>query len=182
MESKDQQCQVLSDHHSSYDAALLLEYLWRSMIALDGLWFLNVMKELGAEKTLEIDKKVIASQFKFSTRLSRQLKKLDVGSVSDKKEIMEGIGRFYGHEFQVISDSKSVTMRLHKCQIYENLKRANRLKGHDCRQVCKFVANEWFKEIEPKTNGAGETDFQIPLEGPYCDWTVYQPDGPTNAS
>ena len=146
------------------------------MIAMDGMWFLSVLKELGPEKTIKIDEKVISGQFKFTTRLARQTFGLDGVGIDDKVKVMESIARFYGHTFEVLTDQKSVTMRLVKCSIYENLKKAGRLLEHDCTRVCQYTAKEWFKELEPRTQGAGHTDFQIPKGGKFCDWTIGHPE------
>jgi hypothetical protein len=175
MDEADTDRKVVSTHEDTPDWRKLTEYMTQSMIALDGLWFMNVLKELGPEKTLEIDIKVITGQFKIAARLWRKLMQLDGTSLEDKQQIFDSLARLYGHNYQVLSDDKTVTMRLKRCTILENLKRTGRASEHDCRKLCTKLAPEWFQEIEPRTKGEGWFDFQLPVGGAHCDWTVVHP-------
>lgn len=167
---------MLSTSEDEGEWRKLTEFMHQSMMALDGLWFLNVMKELGPEKTLEIDVNAITGQFKLATRLWRKMMQLDGKSIEDKRQIFEAMSRLYGHKkYQISTDGKKVYLRLHRCGILDHLKRTHRADKHDCRHLCRQLAPQWFKTIEPRTKGEGSVDLQLPVGGPHCDWTIVQP-------
>jgi hypothetical protein len=151
-------------------------FMRQMLVALDGLWFLNVLKEMGEDKTFELDVKVMISQFKKATRVWRELNRLDGKSVADKVSVFQAMSHLYGHKFDVLAGDGKVTMRLKECAFYENLKRAGRIPGHDCRRLCNQLAPAWFAEIEPRTQGKGSVELTLPVGGDHCDWTVEQPD------
>jgi hypothetical protein len=151
-------------------------FMRQMIVALDGLWFLNVLKESGEEKAFELDIRVFISQFKKATRVWREMNGLDGKSVADKVSVFQAMARLYGHEFEVRAGDGRVTMRLTKCAFLENLKRAGRLAQHDCRRLCSKLGPAWFAEIEPRTGGAGSIDLTLPVGGDHCDFTVDAPD------
>jgi hypothetical protein len=150
-------------------------FMRQMLVALDGLWFLNVLKEMGDEKAFELDVRVMVSQFKKATRLWREMNGLDGKSDEDKASVFEAMARLYGHKFEILVGGGKVTMRLRQCAFYENLKRAGRIPEHDCRRLCQKLAQPWFAEIEPRTNGAGSVELTLPVGGDRCDWTVSSP-------
>jgi hypothetical protein len=150
-------------------------FMRQMLVALDGLWFLNVLKESGEEKAFEMDVRVITAQFKKATRLWREMNGLDGKSVADKVSVLTAMAHLYGHEFEILEGGGHVTMRLKQCAFYENLKRAGRIPEHDCRRLCRKLAQPWFAEIEPRTNGAGSVDLTLPVGGDHCDWNVEAP-------
>jgi hypothetical protein len=151
-------------------------FMRQMLVALDGLWFLNVLKEMGEEKAFELDVRVMVSQFKKATRLWREMAGLDGKSVADKTSVFTAMAHLYGHKFEILTGDGAVTMRLKECAFYENLKRAGRVPGHDCRRLCEKLAPAWFAEIEPRTKGAGSVDLKLPVGGDHCDWTVAAPE------
>ena len=127
------------------------------IVALDGLWFLNVLKEIGDEKAFELDVRVFISQFKKATRVWREMNGLDGKSTADKVSVFQAMAHLYGHRFEVTSGEGRVTMRLTQCSFLENLKRAGRTPEHDCRRLCSKLGPAWFAEIEPRTGGAARS-------------------------
>ena len=61
----------------------------KMFIALDGLWFMNVLEALGPEKTLEIDIRVFIGLFKVATRTVKGRGLHASGSVAEKRAVME---------------------------------------------------------------------------------------------
>ncbi|HEX9944965.1 MAG TPA: hypothetical protein VGG03_23395 [Thermoanaerobaculia bacterium] len=167
--------EVLATHETPVDWKRMTEFMSRALIALDGLWFMSVLEELGPERTLQMDIEIIGRHLKIAARLWRQFGGLDGQSLEDKAGVFQSHAYLFGHRYEISTDGGAVTMRLHRCGIYENLKRAGRDKDHDCRELCRRVAPGWFAEIEPRTGGAGRIDLQLPAGGDHCDWTVYQP-------
>lgn len=153
----------------------LAAFMRKMLVTLDGLWFMNALEEVGPERALAMDVKVMVGQFKLATRLWRKARGLDGRSVADKVSIFQAMAHLYGHRFQVLVEGDEVTMRLTECAFYENLKRAGRAGTHDCRQLCRRLGPAWFAEIEPRTGGEGRVDLQLPVGGTHCDWTVRQP-------
>lgn len=172
----DSEHTVVHDTDSEVDWRQMAGFMRQMLVTLDGLWFMNVYKNYGPEKTLELDIDVMIGQFKLATRLWRQMLGLDGESRADKARIFQAMAHLYGHEFQVLDEPDSVTMRLTKCEFYENIKRAGRADSHDCRILCTKMAPKWFAEIEPRTGGEGEVDLQLPQGGTHCDWRCKQPE------
>lgn len=167
---------LLKSNASPIDFQKYIDYAAKSMITLDGLWYVNCLRILGPDKTFELDVRVFVSHFKLTTRLIRSLFKLDGKSISDKAQVFGTIARSSGHKFEVLKKDNVVTMRVHKCGYYENLKKAGRLTEYDCRRLCKSIAPTWFNEIEPRTGGKGLVDLQIPEGGQSCCFSIEQPD------
>jgi len=165
---------VIGDSHADWPKTA--SFMRQMLVALDGLWFMNVLKDFGEEKAFDIDVRVFVSQFKKATRLWREIAGLDGRSVADKKSVFEAMARLYGHEFEILAGEGSVTMRLTRCSFLENLKRAGRADTHDCRRLCSKLGPAWFAEIEPRTGGAGSVDLTLPAGGDHCDFTVLAPD------
>jgi hypothetical protein len=151
-------------------------FMRQMIVALDGLWFLNVLKESGEEKAFEMDVRVFISQFKKATRVWREMNGLDGRGTADKVSVFEAMARLYGHEFEVRAGPGRVTMRLTQCAFLENLKRAGRTPEHDCRRLCRKLGPAWFAEMEPRTGGAGSVDLTLPIGGDHCDFSVDDPD------
>lgn len=170
--------EVLAENASDFDARRMTEFMSRALIALDGLWFMNVLRELGAKRTLEMDVGIIAAHLKIAVRLWREIHGHDEGTIEDKVESFRSHAFLFGHRYEIFTDEErgAVTMRLHECGIYENLKRTGRADQHDCRVLCRRVAPEWYRTMEPRTGGRGRIDLQLPVGGPCCDWKIYQPD------
>ena len=170
---------VRADTDTPVDWPQMAAFIRQMLITLDGLWFMNILEKLGPEQTLDVDICVFQSQFKIATRLVRKMQGLDGTSIDDKVQVFRAMAHLYGHRFDILeqeSDAgKTVTMRLHQCAFYENLKKAGRESSHDCRILCRQLAPAWFGEIEPRTSGEGSVDLQLPKGGPHCDWTVVQP-------
>lgn len=171
----DPEARVLATNETPVDGQRMFRFMSQALIALDGLWFMNVLDELGPERTLELDIKIIGAHVKIAARLWRQVMGSDGESIEDKVGVFQSHAYLFGHDYEIFTDGESVTMRLHRCGIYENLKRAGRAGDHDCRLLCRAVKQGWFEVIEPRTGGAGEIDLQLPVGGPCCDWKVYQP-------
>lgn len=167
--------QVRASTETPVDWRELAGFMRQMLVALDGLWFMNVLKEIGDARALEMDVRVMVSQFKKATRLWREIAGLDGRSAADKESVFHAMAQLYGHRFQVLREGDRVTMRLTRCAFYENLKRAGRAGDHDCRRLCEKLAPAWFAEIEPRTGGAGSIDLTLPVGGTHCDWTVVQP-------
>ena len=86
------------------DWRLLSAFQRQMLVALDGLWFLNVLKAARARsKAFELDVRVFVSQFKKATRLWREMNGLDGKSVADKVSVFEAMARLYGHDFEVLA-------------------------------------------------------------------------------
>jgi hypothetical protein len=154
----------------------MAQFMRQMIVALDGLWFLNVLKEMGDEKAFELDVRVFVSHFKKATRAWREMNGLDGKSTADKVSVFQAMAHLFGHRFEVFSGEGRVTMRLTRCSFLENLKRAGRTPEHDCRRLCSKLGPAWFAEIEPRTGGAGSVDLTLPVGGDHCDFTVDAPD------
>lgn len=166
----------MSDLPSRPDDAAAREDLARRMfIALDGLWFMNVLDALGPQKTLEIDIRVFIGLFKVATRTVKARSGATEGSIDEKRRIMAAIGDVFGHRYVVEDLGDRVRMRLSRCTILENLRRAGRADVHDCRILCRALAPAWFAEMEPRTGGAGHVALTLPEGGAHCDWVIEQP-------
>lgn len=166
---------VSSTTESPVDWKRQAEFTSRMLVTLDGLWFTNAVEALGLEKGFELDVRVFVGQFKIATRTWRHSAGLDGKSREDKASVFQAMAHLYGHRFEILQEDDHVTMRLHECAFYENLKRAGRTDSHDCRMLCRKLAPEWFAEIEPRTGGKGDVDLQLPTGGPHCDWSVAHP-------
>ncbi len=160
---------------SPVDWRTLSELQRRSIIALDGLWFMNVLETLGPERTLAMDIKVFVAMFKLATRNWKQLAGVDGSKPEDQAAIFQALAHLYGHKFELSIEQDRVLMRIRRCAFYENLKRAGRAATHDCRTLCQAIATPWYAEMDARKGGAGGVELLLPTGGDRCDWWVDQP-------
>jgi hypothetical protein len=160
---------------SPVDWAKISELQRRSIVALDGLWFMNVLEALGPERTLAVDIKVFIAMFKLATRNWKQVAGIDGKAPADKASIFQALAHLYGHKFELTVEKDRVLMRIRQCAFYENLKRAGRAATHDCRTLCHAIWKPWYAEMDSRKAGDGGVDLQLPVGGDHCDWWVAQP-------
>lgn len=175
MSGADDAAKAPLTHASPVDWERLSELQRRSIVALDGLWFMNVLEALGPERTLAMDIKVFVAMFKLATRNWKQLSGLDGRAPEDKAAIFQALAHLYGHRFELAVEKGRVLMRIRRCAFYENLKRAGRAAAHDCRILCRELWRPWYAEMDARKGGDGGVELLLPTGGDRCDWWVDQP-------
>ena len=93
---------VHATDQSPVDWERMAGFMRQMLVALDGLWFLNALKDSGPEKALEMDIRVMVAQFKKATRLWREMAQLDGTSASDKASVFQAMAHLYGHRFEIL--------------------------------------------------------------------------------
>jgi hypothetical protein len=154
------------------DPKTFAEFSKRAVVALDGLWFMNVAAALGQEKALEMDVRVITSFFKFCTRAYKKLFGVDGSTDEGKLALLRAMSDLVGHRSEFVVEGDRAVMRIRACAFFEAIRQAGRSDVHDCRVLCRALAGPWFSEIDPRSGGKGEVELLLPEGGDRCDWRV----------
>lgn len=158
------------------DSAALMAFMAEATIALDGLWYGTVVREIGRDRAFELDKNILAALFKISTRIWRQISGCDPTTPEGKASVFRAISYLFHHDALITTDQNGARMSIRRCGVFEALKRSGLAESHDCRSVCQHIAPRWYAEIDPVAAAQGEAavDLQLPTGGPSCDWVLKQ--------
>jgi hypothetical protein len=135
-----------------------IEFLRRSYIAIDGLWFLKIEEKYGFEAALEIDREVWKAFPKIQSRLLKSMTGLDSGLDA----LLECYTTRLALENFTLHTEKSadgVRVIIEKCPWHEILVKSGRekLSGRIgdviCQTECETWAGEFGKDIKFKSDG-----------------------------
>lgn len=125
------------------------EYLHRSYMALDGLWFLKVEEELGFDKALEIDNEVWKVLPKIQARMLKSFMKMESG--------LEALFHCYtakltldGFKYKSEKKGSGFTIMIESCPWYNAMVKSGREKlgGKIGTRICNTEYTIWASEFD----------------------------------
>ncbi|SRR6056297_867841 len=155
---------------------------------VDGLWYLEVEKELGFDKAYEIDEAVWE---RFSRKEAKRLKRLlgfENPSFEDIQKMLELAIFDQSLEFELIKEKEdplTIRMDVSQCKTYRGMEKVGR-PADQIYRICKGIGLAFFrnllKAIVPETTVKclfcpfGEGDEKIPEGSEYvCAWEFVLP-------
>jgi len=148
------------------------DFLRRSYIAVDGLWFMKIEEKYGFEAALEIDREVWKIFPKIQARLLKSLTKKEKG-IDALVECYTTQLALENFTFRTEESENGVSVIIEKCPWHELMVKSGRekLSGRIgdviCQTECETWAREFGEEIGFKSEGRickGETCCIIRFE------------------
>lgn len=140
------------------DQTILTDYLRRSYLAVDGLWFSMMEKQSSFEEALALDEKVWAVLAKIQVRKAKELLHIEGGSVAD---LLKGLevklqAEEYGYTVEETGPDR-LLLHVRHCPWYALMKKSGRahLAGKVADVICARELQVWADEL------AQGTKFQI---------------------
>ena len=131
-----------------------LFYYERNFVTLDGLWMLEIEKEIGWDRALEIDVAVWIKLFKIIIRRLKKYLNIETNTLDDLVEILTFRWSIEGWEYKVnrISESE-VIIEVIQCPYKASMDRNP--DRHDkipliCKGMCFPFYNVAFNEFNPE--------------------------------
>jgi hypothetical protein len=131
-----------------------LFYYERNFVTLDGLWMLEIEKEVGWDRALKIDVAVWAQLLKIIMRRIKNYLSIQTNNLHDLIEIITFRWSIEGWEYQVNSISNSeVIINVTGCPYKSSMDRNP--ERHDkipliCKNMCEPFYKEAFRDFNPK--------------------------------
>lgn len=156
------------------DPERIREYLKRSYLVTDGLWFVKVEEVLGFERALEIDCQVWGILPKIQARKVFELLELQEKGLSS---LLKGLelkweAEGFQYHYRIAQDELDVTITV--CPWYEIMVRSGRqhLAARVGKAICSREYKVWAMELGEKI------EFQLVRqkcqEGDYCHFRFFQ--------
>ncbi|MHA1266217.1 MAG: DUF6125 family protein [Candidatus Helarchaeota archaeon] len=149
----------------------LIELLRSALIAIDGLWFLEVEEALGFERAFKIDLNVWK---RYGTLIIKRIKKILHIETTDLESfllVLKIICTIDGTKFQIKEKSEHrIILKITYCPWWENLKRSKRDQLVRCDQVDDAIFPVWAKYFNSKIKF--NLTKAIPNGDADCEWTI----------
>ncbi len=153
------------------DSETLIKLLQGAYVAIDGLWFLGVEKNLGFDKAFEIDLEVWKSWGKILIKRIKRNLGIEGDDMSSIIKILKIIYLIEGSKHEVIkATNKSAVIRVSRCHWYDNLKNAGREKTVPCEEVDAALFPAWAEALNPKISV--KQTRSIPRGDEVCEFTL----------
>jgi len=131
-----------------------LFYYERNFVTLDGLWMLEIEKEIGWDRALEIDVTVWIKLFKIIIRRLKKYLNIETNTLKDLVEILTFRWSIEGWKYKVTKISESeVIIEVNQCPYKASMDR-NPDRREKIPLICKGMCFPFysvaFKEFNPK--------------------------------
>ena len=135
----------------------LKEFLIKSWMTHDGMWFLHCLKECGIEKTNKINKAAVKSMAEIE--IKRIQKIFEIGTIEkfeDLQDIMDRAMKVFKADFMEFTYTFPTKNHMHceikNCWAYEGIKGMGVIDQYECGVYTRIEG--WFEalEIEFKVN------------------------------
>ncbi|MEJ2293305.1 MAG: DUF6125 family protein [Candidatus Lokiarchaeota archaeon] len=151
-----------------------LFYFEKNFRTLDGLWVVETQKELGWEKTLQIDIWVWQELYKIMFRRVIKYRKIQDNSLESLVEILSFIWKCEDnlHEIQTVNEDE-VIMKIKNCPYIESMERNPERKGYIpdiCEKLCSSYLTPVVNDFNPKISVVKKSS--IGLGASSCDLTL----------
>jgi hypothetical protein len=147
-------------------------YFEKNFRTLDGLWVIEAEKELGWEKTLQLDTEVWQDLYKIMFRRVIKHLKIQDNSLNSLAEILTFIWKCEGnfHEIQLIN-KEQVILKITECPYINSMERNPERKKYIpsiCEKMCSNYLTPVISDFNPRINiskrssigmGAASCDF-----------------------
>jgi len=128
----------------------IIEYLRKSYLASDGLWFLTVEKEYSYEEALRLDEVVWSILPKIQARKAKDLLKLEGTSVSDLAKALELKFVGEGSSHRIVDQSPTyLKIEVTSCVWLETLRKSGRdcIAQDVCERICHRELIVWAEQL-----------------------------------
>jgi hypothetical protein len=135
-----------------FDERAVIEYLRRSYIAVDGLWFVKAEELLSSEEAMILDEQVWQIMPKIQARKAKELLKIEGGSLRDLALALWLKFAAEGYEHRVAERTPHILrIHVHVCPWLEVLKKAGRMStaADVCDRICAREGVIWAREFSP---------------------------------
>lgn len=152
-----------------FDDKVMIEFLRRSYMAADGLWFVRVEAEHGYEEAMRIDEQVWDILPKIQARKARELLALQGNTLAELALCLELKFVSEGHEYRIVENSANrVVVEISECPWLATLRRSGReeLAVDICDRICTREASVWASQFAIDTDCG--SDDRMPDGGSVC--------------
>lgn len=159
-----------------FDEKAVIEYLRRSYMAADGLWFVKAEETLSHDQALALDEQVWQVLPKIQARKARELLKLQSGSLSDLALALWLKFTAEGYDYQVAERTPHILrIHIHACPWLEILRKAGRMASaaEICDRICAREGVIWAREFSPNIEFFLES--KLPEGAPVCNLLFTRP-------
>lgn len=151
-----------------------LFYFERNFRTLDGLWVIETEKELGWEKTLQLDTVVWLELYKIMFRRVIKYLKIQDNSLNNLVEILSFIWNCEGnlHKINMINENK-VIMKITKCPYVESMERNPERRKYIpsiCEKLCSNYLTPVIKNYNPKISISKHSSIGLGADS--CDFIL----------
>ncbi|MEJ5296776.1 MAG: DUF6125 family protein [Armatimonadota bacterium] len=135
--------------HPDYPAGMLWEFVRRSYLAADGLWFLRCEEELGYGEALRLDELVWRTMPRLQARRARELLGLDGNGL---EPLLQALGlklTAEGHRFRSSLTDGELCIEVTECPWLEAIRRSGRdaIAGDICGRICEPEMGLWAEQF-----------------------------------
>ena len=124
-----------------------LFYFEKNFFTLDGLWMIEVEKEVGWEKSLKIDKAVWERLMKIVFKRLKKYLKINTNNLKDFIEILTFRWSIEGWNYSVFQDSElEAVIEINKCP-YKAIMDRNPERKEKIPLICKNMCIPFYKSI-----------------------------------
>ena len=159
-----------------FDEKAVIEYLRRSYMAVDGLWFVKAEEQFSRQDALALDEQVWRVLPKIQARKARELLKIKGGSLSDLALALWLKFAAEGYDYQVAERTSHILrIHIHACPWLEILRKAGRMTtaAEVCDHVCAREGVIWAREFSPDIEFCLES--KLPEGAPVCNLLFTRP-------
>jgi len=159
-----------------FDEKAVIEYLRRSYMAVDGLWFVKAEEMLSRSDALKLDEQVWEVLPKIQARKARELLRVEGGSLRDLALALWLKFAAEGYEYRVAERTSHVLrIHIHVCPWLEILRKAGKMSqaAEICDRICGREGAIWAREFSPDIEFSLES--RIPDGAPVCNFLFTRP-------
>ncbi|MFX1379691.1 MAG: DUF6125 family protein [Promethearchaeota archaeon] len=140
----------------------LKEFLIKSWMTHDGMWFFHCLKECGIEKTNKINKAAVKSMAEIE--IKRIQKIFEIGTIEkfeDLQDIMDRAMKVFKADFMEFTytypENNHILCEMSKCWAYDGILRMGVIDKYQCAIFSRIEG--WFKalginfNVKPQLNG-----------------------------
>lgn len=147
-----------------------------ALTAIDGLWFLALEKQLGFEKTLEMDLEVWKN---YGAILLKRIARMNHITLDPQRGVgidevqffLDTLSRIDGTEYSGrLIDGCVLEYRVDHCPWYENLKSSGRENVIPCEMIDNTIFGHWLGVLDKSLSM--EFVRSRPRGDDHCAWTV----------
>ncbi|MCE5324558.1 L-2-amino-thiazoline-4-carboxylic acid hydrolase [bacterium] len=132
-----------------FSDAQIADFLRRSYLAVDGLWFLNVEERFSSDDAMDLDESVWSVMYKIQARKAKEILDLAGGDLDDLAKAFQLKLTSEGYDFNVEMGDNELVFTITKCPWYEVLKSSGRthLSESIADRICGNEFSGWTSEL-----------------------------------
>ncbi|BCW97329.1 MAG: hypothetical protein KatS3mg024_0156 [Armatimonadota bacterium] len=132
-----------------YPAGMLWEFVRRSYLAADGLWFLRCEEELGYGEALRLDELVWRTMPRLQARWARELLGLEGSGLEPLSQALGLKLTAEGHSFETSLTGTELWIEVTECPWLEAIRRSGResIAADICGRICEPEMGLWAEQF-----------------------------------